>query len=369
MTPSCRRRYVFFLFFSLFAVKTVWSQDGGEAADLQFQWSTAVQVRYSYASSDRDSTEHAGFGLRRARLRGVMTYRQKLGIQVVADFSSGNASVVDFFAFYWLGPTVRLRAGYLVGAQPRGYGLTSSSVTDGVERGAIGERWARGGIGSAARDFGVDVLYDDGHTRLMAFLHNGDGSFATLRSNFREGITGLSPTGGVDRRGMAISGFADYKLDAIKGLELGGFAGYNGSRNPNTAVEDDGPGRTFTSFSAHVYWGATPGSQPVRLKGEVIGMRYASSRRAPQQRSFGYAVTAAVRLIEGAELAGGIERFAADSDLAADTYTLVSLNLSSSARRGLPFNRERLTLAYMHGAPAGRGGSEHLAVLQFQLAL
>ncbi len=368
MTPTCRRRYVFLLFVSLIATKSTLGQDTAEGSDLQLQWSAAVQVRYSYASSDQDSIRHAGFGLRRARLRGVMTYRQKLGIQLVTDFSSGSASAVDFFAFYWFLPTIRFRAGYLVGAQPRGYGLTSSSVTDGVERGAIGERWARGGIGSSGRDFGVDVLYDDSRTRVMAFLHNGDGAFNTLRSNFREGITNLAPTGGVDRRGMAISGFADHKVDGVDGLEIGGFAGFNGSRNPNTAAVENGPGRVYTSYSAHVYWGATPGSQSVRLKGEVIGMHYAARGRAPEQRSVAYALTAAARLFEGAELAGGYERYTADTDRPTDTYVVVSLNLSSSARRGLPFSRERLTLAYMRGEGGDTAGAEQLAVLQLQLA-
>ncbi|MEZ4700529.1 MAG: hypothetical protein R2834_09380 [Rhodothermales bacterium] len=337
-----------------------------KAVDLQ--WGMAIQPRFSYGLDAGDDTESAGFGIRRARLRTVMTYEQKAGLHFDADFAGGTAGVVDLFAFYRMSPNVRLRLGYLAGPQPRAYIPTGFPFIDGIDRAAIAERWAQSTIGGSGRDFGMEVQYDDRRTRLAAFVHNGDGNIA--RANLRRGIAGLSATGGATTRGIAVSGSASHAIQGLAGLEVGGFAGYNASRNPNTAATSGDPGRDYATYSAHVYWGAIPGSQPVRMKAEILGIQYAAAGGAPSQQALGVAFTGAARLVEGSELVASYEQYAGDTDADSDRYVLAGITFSPSARRGLAYGQERFTLAYLYGAPAGVSASaQHMVVLQFQFAL
>ncbi|MEL7363119.1 MAG: hypothetical protein AAFN13_13680, partial [Bacteroidota bacterium] len=112
-----------------------------------------------------------------------------------------------------------------------------------IERAAIAERWSRGTIGSRGRVFGLETRYQTDEVTVELLVHNGEGSFDRARSNFRESPSGSSVTRGVDETPLAVSTFAAYEPASLPGFEVGGYVGYNGSRNPNTAVADDMPGR------------------------------------------------------------------------------------------------------------------------------
>lgn len=333
------------------------------------QWGFALQPRLSYATSANDTTERVGFGLRRARLRGTILHRQKTGIQIQMDFAGGVASVVDLFLLYRLDPRWTFRLGHMPSAQPRGYIFTPFHTVDSIERIAINDRWARSTIGGTGRDTGIEAAFQDARNRLVLFVHNGDGNLSNLRGNFREGIGPLRATAGVDTRGIAISGFASRTFEQLPGLEIGGYASYNASRNPNTARSSEEPGRTVTSYTAHAYWGALPFSQPVRLKAEVMGMHFGEEPGTTEQDVFGWSGMGMIRLAKGAEWIAGVEQLWLERGQDPNLYLQTGISLSPSWRRDEPFLRERIHLIYMYGENTGlNDDAQHLIVLQFQVA-
>ncbi|GIV57292.1 MAG: hypothetical protein KatS3mg042_0205 [Rhodothermaceae bacterium] len=334
-----------------------------------------VQGRFSYGRTDpagaQDATERVGFGLRRARLRALAEVgRTSAFVQV--DGAGGTVQLVDAYAGFRLGERVRLRVGRLAGAQPRSLILTSSTRIDAVDRAAIAERWGRQTLGGDGRDFGLELRYGGRHAELLAFVHNGDGNWSRLRGNVRQGPSENDATGGVSTSGLAVTLAAAWRPGAPDGLEVGGFAGFNGSRNPNTRRDDDARGRDYVTYGAHAYWGAEPGSRAVRLKADVLGIVYAAPTRfEARQHTFGAALLGALRLHRAAELFARAERFERDLDRpdTGDTYVTGGVSLSLSALQGRPYHRERLTLGYTAVLPDDdTAATHHLALLQLQIA-
>lgn len=340
------------------------------APDVSVRLSGTFQPRLSYGftSGDDDDLQRLGFGIRRARLRATATFTSRFGVHYDVDLGSGSLSSVDLYGFYRPTPRVRLRMGYLAGAQPRAYIFTSHTRIDAIERAAIAERWARGTIGSSGRDFGLEGRYQTPDLTVEVFLHNGDGSFDRARGNFRESVSS-SATRGVDLTRMAAGTYLSYEPGQPQGLDIGGFVGYNAARNPNTAPDGLDEGRAYLTYSGHVYWGASPGSQPVRLKADALAIRYEAldDVGVDVQQSAGYAVLGAVRVLRHGEAFARYERFYADTEEARDDYVTAGLSYSLSARRGLPYRQERLTLAYANALPENASAADqHLVVLQLQ---
>lgn len=350
--------------------------------DLRFGGTFQPRASYGFATGADDADDdldRVGFGLRRARLRATATFGPGFGVYYDVDLATGDLRSVDLHAFWQATPRLRLRAGYLAGAQPYAYTFTSHTRLDAVDRAAISERWANGTIGSSGRDFGFDVRYETDALTLDVFLHNGDGSFARDRGNFRESVSGLSATRGVDTDGLALGGFVNYKPAGLSGVEVGGFAGFNGSENPLTAPDGSEEGRSYVSYAGHLYWGATPGSQPFRLKGDVIGIMYeelpgeGTTPTFEAQHSLGYSVFAAARAFAHGEVFARGEQYlpfldgGVNDDVGADTYFTAGASYSLSARRGLPYRQERVTVAYANGLPdAPALADQHLVVVQLQ---
>ena len=263
--------------------------------------------------------------------------------------------------------------GYLAGAQPRSYIFTSHARIDGIERAAIAERWARGTIGSTGRNFGLDARYQTDDLVFDLFVHNGDGSFSRSTGNFREGISGLDAPRGVDRQALAVGAYGSYEPLLGSPLDVGGFVGYNGSRSGNTAAPDisgaDGSdiGRRYVSYSGHAYWGANPGSEPIRGKLDALAIRYEETGPVGARTAWGWSALGAVRLVPGSEAFARYETFY-DELGSDDVYMTLGASFSPSARRGKAYRQERVTLAYTNGLPSAVGASDqHLIVLQMQI--
>jgi hypothetical protein len=191
----------------------------------------------------------------------------------------------------------------------------------------------------------------------------------------REGVLTGDPTRGTDRSwdDLAVSAYAALTPRALPGVEIGGFAGYNGSRNPNTALPGTDIGRTYGSYAAHLYWGAAPGSQPIRLKADVIGIRFENAGRM-RQHTFSLAVLGAVGLRRGVEAYGRVEQYEPNLDRAdpdpddGARYVEGGLTVSPSAWRGGAFARQRVTLGYAARLPdADDAPAAHLLALHLQL--
>ncbi len=364
---------------ALFGLTITWApsayaQDDGpqavttSASDVSLRMTGTFHPRFSYGFEEGGDVTRLGFGLRRARLRTTATFLSSFGVHYDVDLSSGALSSVDLYAFYRPTDRIRLRFGYLAGAQPRAYIFTSHTRIDAIERAAIAERWSRATIGSSGRDFGFEMRYQATNTRFDLYVHNGDGNFSRARGNFRQSVSRFSATGGSDQTALAISGYVNHEVASVDGLEIGGFAGFNGSRNDNTQAGDEG--RQYVSYSGHVYWGANPGSQPVRLKADVLGVVYEDVAATPEaQHLFGYALFGAVEVRPATEAFARFEQLRVFIDEDAESFVTVGLTFSPSALRDLPFRQERFTLAYANAlAPEVASGvlDQHLIVLQAQ---
>ena len=343
------------------------------APDVALRLAGTFQPRAGLGVSG-DSTARLGFGVRRARFRATARIGRGLGVHYDAELASGALQSVDLYAFYQPSPRWRLRAGRLAGPQPRAAAFTSHARIDAAERAAVAERWARGTRGSSGRAFGVEGRYQTDEVTLELFVHGGDDSFDRTRGTFREGVATGDATRGVDRLAQAVSAYAAYEPAAAPGVEVGAFAGYSATRPPRTApgelpglpAQVAERGRAYATYAAHAYWGRYPGDQPVRLKADAVGVRYEAAPGLGAQDAVGVSVLGAVAAVRHGEVFGRAERFAPGAGRPAATYWTAGASYSPSARRGLRYDQNRLTLAYANALPEA-GADQHLVVFQWQV--
>lgn len=315
-----------------------------------------IQPRVGLGVEDASDETRYGVGLRRARIQARVLYREAVGVEYDVEGGSGSIQSVDLFAFATLADGVEARVGYFPVAQPRGAIFTPYVVIDAVDRAAIAERWMAGTLGGDGRDLGVDVTYASGGTRLTAAVHNGAGTFGRDAGNFREGISSPDVVNGPGTNGLAVSAAAS--VEAGRGVEVGAFGSVNGSEPARTG------GRSYATGGAHLYWGALPGSQPVRLKLDALALRY-EDVGAGTQEAAGVSALGAVRVLGAGEAFARAERFWTDVDADGTDYLTAGLSYSPSAARGGLYERVRVTLAYQHRG--GLGPSAHLVLVQGQL--
>ncbi|WP_420455119.1 hypothetical protein [Rubrivirga sp.] len=351
----------------LLAAPSASAQRVALAPDLDLVVSGGVQPRVSLAvqRSVRGDTEtdavRYGAGLRRARIQARVLYRDLAGVEYDVDGGSGTVESVDLFAFANVADGVQARVGYFPVAQPRGGILTPYFLIDAVDRAAIVERWFGGTLGGDGRDLGADVTVTGERASATVAVHNGAGTFGRATGNVREGISSPDIVGGPETTGLAVSAAAAYEIGL--GVEVGAFASVNGA---DPARTDRGlGGRDYTTGGAHVYWGAVPGSQPVRLKLDALALRYADDG-AGVQESAGVSALGAVGLGAG-EVFARAERYWSDVDGDPDDYVTAGASYSPSAALGGPYHRARLTLAYQYRDGAALPDA-HLVILQGQLA-
>ena len=330
--------------------------------DLRLDLAGGVQPRVGVGVEDPGGQTRYGAGLRRARIQARVLYRDVAGVEYDVEGGSGSVESVDLFAFANLSPGVQARVGYFPVAQPRGAVLTPYFLIDAVDRAAVVERWLGGTLGGDGRDLGADVTLRTDRAFATLAVHNGAGTFARGTGNFREGISGPDVVNGPETEGLAVSAAGAY--ETAGGVEVGAFAGLNGADPERTARA--GPGRDYTTAGVHAYWGALPGSQPVRLKLDALALRYADDGRGAQE-SAGVSALGAVRVLGHGEAFARAERYWSDVDASGDDYLTAGLSYSPSAARGGPYHRARLTLAYQYRASDALDDA-HLVVLQGQLA-
>lgn len=343
------------------------------APSIRLTLSGGIQTRASYSwlsnVAGDDTPNRLGAGIRRARLRVLAAIGPRASVYMQLE---GTGPVfLDFWAAYQLTEQVQLRLGRFVSAQPRSLILTGMPFIDTVSRAAIAERWAGQTLGGDGRDFGLEAQVRFDEAELLLFLHNGDGNWSRARGNIREDISSGNVLRGVDNVGLAASAYGVLRPSAVADLETGAFLSYNASKNPNT--DAFGVGRTYGTYGAHVYWGARPGSQPIRLKADLIGIRYQTLELGAQdfeQHVLGLALLAAGQVNPAAEVFARVEDYNPNTEEGgdlSDRFLTVGATYSLSARRGQPFHRERVTLAYSGLFPENSTvARQHQLILQIQ---
>lgn len=320
-----------------------------------------IQPRVGLGVEGADDTERFGLGLRRARLQFQLTLLERAGMEYDIDTTPGDLRSVDLFAFYDVSETVRVRAGRLPPAQPRGFVPTSYSRIDAVDRPVVDERWAGGTLGSSGRDIALDLVADLGGTEVQVTVHNGTGGFSRETDNFRESGSSGSVTRGSDVAAVALS--AGVHRGGASGLAGGGFASVNARGSERTALDD--VERAYATAGAHLYWGERPGSQPVRVKLDAVGTRY-EAVDGDRQIAAGAGLFGAVRVVPHSELFGRAEAYWEDVDRGGDRVGTLGASYSASAALGRDYRDLRLTLAYtVRQNPDGELG--HLGVVQGQI--
>lgn len=334
------------------------------APDLDLVLAGGVQPRASLGIEDAggaDATRY-GVGLRRARIQARVLYRDLAGVEYDVDGGSGTVQSVDLFAFANLTDDVQVRVGYFPVPQPRGGVLTPYFLIDAVDRAAVVERWLGGTVGGDGRDMGADVAVTSDRLSATVAVHNGAGTFGRQAGSYQEGISSPDVVNGPETAGLAVSAAVAYAVG--EGVEVGAFGGVNGAEPART---DRGLGaRNYTTGGAHLYWGAVPGSQPVRLKLDALALRYEDDGVGAQEAA-GVSALGAVRVLGAGEAFVRGERFWSDLDADGDDYLTAGLSYSPSAARGGPYERARLTLAYQYRQGAALPDA-HLVILQGQIA-
>ncbi len=371
------RRVALLLVLVSLSVPALARQDGEPdpvvtADGVRFTLSGVIQARAGYGLSDSDGVRdrRLGVGLRRARFRARADFGTGGGLYMQMDGAGGTLTFVDFYGQLRITDRWTLRAGRLASAQPRGFILTSVHYIDVADRAAVVERWGQMTVGGDGRDFGVDASYRSGGTEALLFLHNGDGDWSRMRGNFRPSISGGSATDGVDRTGLAATASISHRLASGPDVEVGGFAGYNGAKGPNTGGAG-GAGRSYATFGAHAYLGARPGSRPLRVKLDLVGIAYRKlAVETEGQTALGGSLFGAVLALPYLEVFGRAELFSADLREDApdgeDLYLTSGATFSLSAMKGGEFHRERVTLALQRVDFGDESGSENLAFVQLQ---
>ncbi len=342
----------------------LYAQQANEEAGIAIDITGALQSRLTYGetSDEGDEVERLGFGIRRGRIDINVSLNDKWGVNYDFDLGQGAAATIDLFGFYKFNDNVSMRFGIFAPAQPRAHIYTSFTQLDGVERASIAENWAVSGLGGAGRDFGADVSLKNDATLLVLGIHNGRGSFS--QENFSPSFLGFNNRTSRPLGEMAVSTYLNHEL--LPGLDIGGYASYNGAQNSATATSTGTPGRNYVSWSSHVYWGAHPGDQEIRLKLDLIGMHFQSSTQPNNAEDvIGVSGTVAVRAFEFGEVYARVEHLDAMLD---QNFLAAGVHYSLSARNGQPFHKNRITLAYAQNFNADEGLiSKHLLVLQSQI--
>lgn len=336
--------------------------------DPHLQLRGAAQLRASYL--EEGGAQRYGLGLHRFRLTLDARLPHRLALTAQAELAGTSVSPVDLFLSYRLTDRLSVRAGRFAVAQPAAAVLTSSTQIDVTARTVAARDWAARTIGSDGRDFGVEARYRSPALDARLAYHNGDGSWSRVRGNVREDAALGDVTRGGETRGLAVSAAASVTPPAVPGLDFGGYVSRNASRNPNTALDEQG--RALTATAAHLYWGRRPGSQPVRLKADVLAVRYdavATPAGAYQQTRWGASLLGALRPVAWAEAFARGEIFEADPPGGPDRATFVTAgaSVSPSARAGRGFERVRLTAAWTRRLERDAAAAATSAVLQLQV--
>ncbi|GAB5520157.1 MAG: hypothetical protein RhofKO_24080 [Rhodothermales bacterium] len=336
-------------------------------SDVSLRLGGGLQTRLTYLHSDLNgtTTTDTDFGIRRARLSYRVAVGERWSLRFQHELRE-NPVFLDLYVTYKVNDNLSIRTGRMPDAQPRSYLMTSYRYADTYDRPNIANRWSSGTIGNTGRDYGVAFRYSLDRSRVHLFLHNGDAS----RSNNLRATT-RSSSGFDDDTGMAISLYADHKPAALEGIEVGGFIGHNAHQAARTAAEGSDIGRSYTSYSAHAYYGATPGSQAFRLKADMIGIIYEyAAPNSPDQHTLGLNLFAAALVQPNLELFAQAERRYFDVEAINDAESFFIVGLNASMAPDLPdgFVKQRFTLAYEYmTSDAATAPTRHglLAQLQF----
>jgi len=319
-----------------------------------------IQPRLSYGWVE-DGNDRLGYGLRRARLASRVTVNDNAGVYLRINAGAGSVAGVDAYAFYNTG-SWSFQAGRFAGAQPRAHALTSGQRIDAIDRTAIAERWGQRTIGGDGRDFGVQAQLRNQQTSYALKIGAGDGNWDRARGLYRESISSGDVTRGGDQTGLAVSLAVERQSADIDGLMYGAFVGTNTADSPTTG------GRSYNSFGTHLYYGADPGSQPLRAKLDVIGLRF-EEVAGTRESSVGVSLMGAAQVHQAAEVFARYEHedLTATIDQTQFITTGASLSLSRLRNADAPYHHERITLGYMLQLPeADAEPRQQLLVLQLQ---
>lgn len=344
----------------------------GDESGVSVRLGGTIQPRVAYAfdAGDSSASGRVGFGVRRLRLtmNTVIDHRILIFVQMEGAPPSG-VRLLDMRLGYRFTDSWLIRGGRFIGAQPRSFAQTLQSEIDAIERATIAMAWASQTVGADGRTFGIEVVFQHAEWEVKGSLHNGynDDNFRTFVDD-KEFVTAGRST--LPASGLSLI----HRSTRAKGLEAGFYAGHNPSGNPNTEL--DGTGRRYADFSSHLYWGSEPGSRPLRLKADLIGIIFdridplIPGSPARRQDFLGWSALGAWAPIKPLETFIRLERYGQHTENADRfrKFLTAGLTFSRSALSGEEFKNQRATLAYSNRfSSLADEGVRHSVVLQLQI--
>ncbi|TVP73853.1 MAG: hypothetical protein EA352_11650 [Gemmatimonadales bacterium] len=322
-----------------------------------------MQPRFSWTRDNLADEEALGFGMRRYRLYTLVSMGDRISLFAQLEGgSAGSTSFIDLEAAYRISDTWELHGGRIIGAQPRAYALTLLPRLDAIDRPVVTVAWANRTLGADGRTYGAGLRGATDTWNALLTLHNGTNS-----RDFAGEIAAESPAR-PSETGLAASAYLNLRPNGADGIEVGGHLGYNASKNSLTRA--GGEGRAFADGSVHLYWGAAPGDQPLRVKAEALGIRYEAVEGVDDRGFVGASLLGATLLEDHIELVGRVERMrdAEPGPDASQTIVTAGVHFSRSARQGGDFNRQRLTVGWsLRQLEGGSDTRRHQLAVQAQL--
>ena len=312
------------------------------------EWGGTVQVRMGYTPHVASSDEALNLDARRIRARGKVRAGERWTLFAQAEGAHFDLRMLDLRLTYHISEHLALQAGRMVVAQPAAYATTTHFTIDALERPGSTRAWAKGSFSSDGRDTGVQALWQrDGTTARIAW-HQGLGRWRDAWSDLPGQLS------------FAIR----HQLAPEADWDIGLYA----SQRLYGLQTDATGGQWGKAWAAHLYWGALPGSQPMRFKLDVLGAQSLSATTLGQMR--GVSVLGARSIGRALEWFGRGERIVRETNaghnLPSQFLATTGLSLSPSAWRGGAFSRERLTLSWECEYTDDNGWNGHVLVLQAQ---
>ncbi|NQU26909.1 MAG: hypothetical protein HQ528_01330 [Candidatus Marinimicrobia bacterium] len=165
----------------LFGLVVLFTAASTASAQPEFQFSLQSWGSFtSYEHSDDSTSTQAGFGIRRARIRGKMTQEKAAAF---IQYEAINSTIVDVRLDYILNDNLMFRMGRFVGPGSQAGSRTGHTSIDLIERSIVGRNWGTAVGRSDSRTTGLALIGKQNFFGYEIMISNGSNSINLVPYN------------------------------------------------------------------------------------------------------------------------------------------------------------------------------------------